>query len=88
MCGTGTAPALAYRGAELIEGFVERQIDIAGRGARSQSDIMAFIKAEAGYAVVAVEGKAEERFADPIKVWDDGTPNDQPPLSGPGGILV
>ncbi|MBP0465882.1 hypothetical protein J5Y09_18290 [Roseomonas sp. PWR1] len=66
-----------YQRAELIEGFFEREIELAGRGAASQTDLMAFVKAAGGYAVVAVEGKAEEVFGPTVVEWDNGSPNKQ-----------
>jgi hypothetical protein len=52
----------AFRGAELVEAFFERQVDLRSPGRPSQTDLLALVRTDAGYAVFAVEGKAEESF--------------------------
>jgi hypothetical protein len=63
-----------YKDAHLIEGFFEREVDLRSRGRPSQTDLLAFMHTAAGYAVLAVEGKAEEPFGQLVREWNDGSP--------------
>ena len=49
-----------YADVELIEAFVEREVDLRSPGRPSQTDILALVRGRDGYAVIAVEGKADE----------------------------
>jgi hypothetical protein len=63
-----------YRDAELIQGLFEREVDLGTPGRRSQTDLMALIKLDHGYAILAVEGKVEEPFGPLVGEWRDGSP--------------
>ena len=63
-----------YAGAALVEGLFERDVDLRTRGRRSQTDLLAFVKSDHGYAVIAVEGKVDEPFDDPVSTWNDHSP--------------
>ena len=60
-----------YAGAQLVEGLFERDVDLRTPGRRSQTDLLAFVKLAHGNAVIAVEGKVEESFANVVSVWND-----------------
>jgi hypothetical protein len=76
-----------YREAHLIEGFFEREVDLRSRGRPSQTDLLAFVHAAGGYAVVAVEGKAEEPFGPLVSEWNDGSPGKLRRLAGLCDVL-
>jgi hypothetical protein len=61
-----------YRGAELVEAFFERQVDLRTPGRPSQTDLLAFVRLADGYAVVAVEGKVDEPFGPKVEDWNTG----------------
>ena len=63
-----------YAGATLVEGLFERDVDLRTRGHRSQTDLLAFVKLVHGNAVIAVEGKVDEPFGDPVSTWNDHSP--------------
>ena len=55
----------SFAGAELVDGFFERPTDLRdGRRGPSQTDLLAVLRVRGSLAVVAVEGKVEEPFAD------------------------
>ena len=60
-----------YAGAELIEGLLEREVDLRTPGHRSQADLLAFVRLTHGNAVFAVEGKVEEPFDKIVSKWND-----------------
>ena len=60
-----------YVGACLVEGLFEREVDLRTPGRRSQTDLLAFAKLVHGSAVIAVEGKVDEPFADIVSTWND-----------------
>jgi hypothetical protein len=62
-----------FRSAELIDGFLERQVDLGSAGRPSQTDLLAVIGLEARIAIVAIEGKAGESFGDLVSKWLDGS---------------
>ena len=62
-----------FQSAELIDGFLERQVDIGSAGRPSQTDLLAIIGLEQHIAVVAIEGKAGEPFGDLVSNWLDGS---------------
>lgn len=58
-------PAFAH--ARLLEGFFERETDLRdGLGKASQTDLLALVRLSSGLAVLGVEGKVEESFANVI----------------------
>jgi hypothetical protein len=60
-----------YQGAELIDGFFEREVDLRTRGRNSQTDLMLVLGIGSELAVVAVEGKVEEPFGQLVQDWND-----------------
>jgi len=62
-----------FRSAELIDGFLERQVDLGSAGRPSQTDLLAVIGLEKRIAIVAIEGKAGEPFGDLVSHWLDGS---------------
>jgi hypothetical protein len=62
-----------FRSAELIDGFLERQVDLGSAGRPSQTDLLAIIGLEERIAIIAIEGKAGEPFGDLVKTWLDGS---------------
>ncbi len=63
-----------YADAELIEGLFEREVDLRTPGRPSQTDLLALVRLDRGYAVIAVEGKVEEPFGDLVSKWNDRSP--------------
>jgi len=63
----------AFRSAELIDGFLERQVDLGSAGRHSQTDLLAIVGVEKGIAIVAIEGKAGEPFGELVSGWLDGS---------------
>ena len=61
-------------GAALVEGLFEREVDLRTPGHRSQTDLLAFVQFVHGHAVIAVEGKVDEPFGDPVSTWNDHSP--------------
>ena len=64
-----TAPE--YLEAQLIDGFFEREVDLGTPGRNSQTDLMVVAGIGSELAIIAIEGKAEELFADIVSVWND-----------------
>jgi hypothetical protein len=62
-----------FRSAELIDGFLERQVDLGSAGRPSQTDLLAVIGLEKCIAIVAIEGKAGEPFGDLVSNWLNGS---------------
>lgn len=62
-----------FRSAELVDGFLERQVDLGSAGRPSQTDLLAVIGLEKRIAIVAIEGKAGEPFGDLVSNWLDGS---------------
>jgi hypothetical protein len=62
-----------FRSAELIDGFLERQVDLGSAGRPSQTDLLAVIGLEKRIAIVAIEGKAGEPFGELVSNWLDGS---------------
>jgi len=62
-----------FRSAKLIDGFLERQVDIGSAGRPSQTDLLAIVGLEKRIAIVAIEGKAGEPFGDLVDKWFDGS---------------
>ena len=52
-----------FSGAELVDGFFERETDLQdGLPRASQTDLLAIIRTRSGLAILAVEAKVEEPF--------------------------
>jgi hypothetical protein len=71
-----------FRSAELIDGFLERQVDLGSAGRPSQTDLLAVIGLDKHIAIVAVEGKAGEPFGDVVSKWLDGSDTKTKRLQG------
>lgn len=61
-----------YLGADLIEGFFEREVDLRTPGRPSQTDLLALVRLRDGGAAIAVEGKVAEPFGPLVAEWLDG----------------
>jgi hypothetical protein len=62
-----------FQSAELVDAFLERQVDLGTPGRHSQTDILAIIALKDRLAIVAVEGKAGESFGEYVDQWLDGS---------------
>ena len=71
-----------HRGAQLVEGLFEHETEMPGRGRPSQTDLLALIKSDHGYAVLGVEGKVDELFGPLVSEWFDGSSNRADRLNG------
>ncbi len=60
-----------FKSAELIDAFLEREVDLGTAGRHSQTDLLAIVAVEDRLAVVAVEGKAGEPFGEYVREWLD-----------------
>jgi hypothetical protein len=60
-----------FKSAELIDAFLERQVDLGTAGRPSQTDLLATVGLDQGIAIVAVEGKAGESFGEHVEKWLD-----------------
>lgn len=69
-----TAPE--YAQAEFVDGFFEREVELGSPGRNSQTDLMVIAAVGDELAVIAVEGKVEESFAELVADWN-GTPGKQ-----------
>lgn len=58
-----------YRGAELIDGFFEREVDLRSAGEPTHTDLMLVVAMRDQLAVIAVEGKVEEPFGEIVTEW-------------------
>ena len=74
-----TAPEYVH--AEFVDGFFEREVELGSPGRNSQTDLMAIAGLDDELAIIAVEGKVEESFADLVADWN-GTPGKQRRLDG------
>ena len=63
-----------YAGADLVEGLLERKVDLRTPGRPGQTDLLAFVKSVHAYAVIAVEGKVDESFGARVSTWNDHSP--------------
>lgn len=66
-----TAPE--YLHVEVVDGFFEREVDLGTPGRNSQTDLMVFAGIGSELAVIAIEGKVEESFAEIVIEWNDST---------------
>lgn len=62
-----------FKDAELIDAFLERQVELGTAGRPSQTDILALAGLRDKVAVLAVEGKAGESFDKRVSAWFDGS---------------
>lgn len=62
-----------FKSAELVDAFMERQVDLGSEGRHSQTDLLAIAGLAQGLAILAVEGKAGESFGDLVDRWLDGS---------------
>lgn len=67
-----TSPAL--EGLGLVDGFMERLVDLGDGRQPSQTDLMAVCADQRGLVVMAVEGKVDETFGKHVGKWRDGSP--------------
>lgn len=70
------ATAPEYTGAEMIDGFFEREVDLGSPGRNSQTDLMVVVGLRDELGIIAIEGKVEESFADVVLDWNT-TPGKQ-----------
>jgi hypothetical protein len=52
----------AFVGAELVEGLIERHVELGDGATASQTDLLAILGVGAELAIMAVEGKVDETF--------------------------
>ena len=76
-----------FQSAELIDAFMERQVDLHSEGRPSQTDLLAVIGVNDGLAILAVEGKAGESFGKYVHKWRDGSDGKDARLEGLRKIL-
>ena len=71
-----------FQGVELIEGFFEKETDLRTPGRPSQTDLLALVGDDAGFAVLGVEGKVNEPFGPLVSEWlEDASTNKKKRLS-------
>jgi hypothetical protein len=70
------ATAPEYARAEMIDGFFEREVELGSPGRNSQTDLMIVAGLRDELAIIAVEGKVDESFADLVSDWNT-TPGKQ-----------
>ena len=63
----------AFKSAELVDAFLERQVDLRTDGRHSQTDLLAVVSLDNDIAIVAVEGKAGESFGPLVDKWLNGS---------------
>ncbi|WP_414675649.1 DUF6946 family protein [Methyloceanibacter sp.] len=68
--------------AELIDAFVERQVELGSEGRPSQTDLLAVAGIGDRLAILAVEGKAGESFGDIVGQWLDESAGKRTRLDG------
>ena len=76
-----------FQAVELIDAFLERQVDLQSEGRPSQTDLLAVVGIGERLAVVAVEGKAGEPFGERVEEWLDGSTKKEKRLEGLCRIL-
>ena len=67
------ATAPEYATAEFVDGFFELEVELGSSGRNSQTDLMIVAGLSDRLAVIAVEGKVEESFAEIVKDWNDSS---------------
>ncbi|HTU45372.1 MAG TPA: hypothetical protein VMF91_09930 [Bryobacteraceae bacterium] len=60
----------------MVDGFFEREVELGSPGRNSQTDLMVVVGLSNELAVIAVEGKVEESFAELVSDWNN-TPGKQ-----------
>lgn len=63
------ATAPAFVGIELLDGFLERCVELGDVGRPSQTDVMAICGVADRLAVIAVEAKVDESFGPRVAEW-------------------
>ena len=58
-----------FRGASLVIGIPEHQVDLEGGGHASQTDLWALLTAPIGMVSTAIEAKAGEAFDSTVETW-------------------
>jgi hypothetical protein len=76
-----------FASAELVDAFLERQVDLGSEGRPSQTDLLAIAGLAGRLAIVAVEGKAGEPFGDLVAQWNDRSAGKEARLAGLCEIL-
>ena len=66
-------PQLA--GAELVDAFLERRIDLGDGRKASQADALAILGLPGALAIMAIEGKVDETFGPRVSEWLGGSPS-------------
>jgi hypothetical protein len=64
------ATAPEYAGAQMIDGFFEREVELGSPGRNSQTDLMVVAGLRDELGIIAVEGKVDESFADLVSDWN------------------
>jgi hypothetical protein len=62
-----------FAGAELVDGFFEREVDLGTPGRNSQTDLMVIVGIDDNLAIIAVEGKVDETLGQLVSEWNDGS---------------
>ena len=62
---------------QLVDGFFEREVDLGTPGRNSQTDLMVVAGIGRELAIIAVEGKAEESFAEIVSVRNNSAGKQQ-----------
>jgi hypothetical protein len=63
-----------WRDAQLLDAIFERETQLPGNGAPSQSDLVAVVRVSGVNAILAVEGKVDEPFGTRLREWLQGEP--------------
>lgn len=72
-----------FESAELVDAFMEREVDLGSKGRPSQTDLLAIAGiGKERLAIVAVEGKAGETFGELVAEWLDGSAGKEARLNG------
>ena len=58
-----------FSGAQFVDGFLERSVDLGNGGRPSQTDLLAILRLKDQLAVAAVEGKVDESFGPLVGEW-------------------
>ena len=64
------ATAPEYADAEMIDGFFEREVELKSPGRNSQTDLMIVAGLQNELAIMAIEGKVDEPFAELVRDWN------------------
>ena len=66
------APIPDWSQAKILDAFFERETDLKSRGRPSQTDLLVLATMPQGRGVIAVEGKVDEPFGQPVCDWLKG----------------